>query len=93
MPTASDMYFGNTKLVVEKELISSVSQLTLSFCRPDTSLASKRGLDSKLCRHTLQKEQIFKAHIRSNTEYACLSWMTVSSDVLNQLDAVQQKAL
>ena len=58
MPTASDMYFVNIKLVVEKELISSVSQLTASFCRPDTSLASKRGLDSKLCRHTLQKEQI-----------------------------------
>ena len=103
MPTIPDLYFGSTKLAVEKELsilgvtfdsmllssrhISVISTTTKAGQR----LGALRKIDNKL--DTVGRATVYKTQIRSIVEYASLSWMIASPTVLNQLDSIQQKAL
>ena len=54
-------------------------------------LGALRKIANKL--DTAGRATVYKAQIRSIMEYACLSWMSASPTVLNQLDSIQQKAL
>ena len=54
-------------------------------------LGALRKIANKL--DTAGRATVYKAQIRSIKEYACLSWMSASPTVLNQLDSIQQKAL
>ena len=73
---------------------------TASFFGPGISKISKnagqrlgalRKIANKL--HTAGRATVYKAQIRSIMEHACLSWISASPTVLNQLDSIQQKAL
>ena len=101
MPTIPDLYFGSTQLAVERELcilgVTFDSKLLWSRHISDISkkagqrLGALRKIANKL--DTAGRATVYKAQIRSIMEYACLSWMSASPTVLNQLDSIQQKAL
>ena len=54
-------------------------------------LGALRKIANKL--DTAGRATVYKAQIRSIMEHACLSWMSTSPTVLNQLDSIHQKAL
>ncbi|XP_077977578.1 uncharacterized protein LOC144433143 [Glandiceps talaboti] len=98
-PTTPDLYFGNTKLVVEKVLnilgIKIDSKLLWTRHISDISkragqrLGALRKVASKL--DVVGRSTIYKAQIRSIMEYACLSWMSAPPTVLSQLDSFSRK--
>ena len=99
-PAIPDLYFGNTKLAVETELsilgVAVDSKLLWSRHISNISknagqrLGALRKIANKL--DTAGRAAVYKAQILSITEHACLSWMSASPTVLNQLDSIQQKA-
>ena len=96
-----DLYFGSTKLAVEKELsifgVTFDSKLLWSRHISDISkkVGQRLGALRKIANNldTVGRATVYKSQIRSIIEYACLSWMSASPTVLNQLDSIQQKAL
>ena len=100
-PTIPDLLLGNSKLVVQKELvilgITIDSKLLWSKHISDISkragqrLGALRRVASKL--DVVGRSTVYKAQIRSIMEYACLSWISASPTVLGQLESIQRKAL
>ena len=100
-PAIPDLYFGNTKLAVETELcilgVAVNSKLLWSRHISNISknagqrLGALRKIANKL--DTAGRATVYKPQIRRIMEHACLSWMSASPTVLNQLDSIQQKAL
>ena len=72
-----------------------VSQLTASFSNISKNAGQRLGALRKIANKldTTGRATVYKAQIRSTMEHACLSWMSASPTVLNQLDSIQQKAL
>ena len=99
MPTIPDLYFGSMQW--RRNSVYSASHLTASFFGPGTSRTSQKKAGQRLGAlrkianklDTVERATVYKAQIRSIMEYACLSWMSASPTVLNQLDSIQQKAL
>ena len=100
-PAIPDLYFGNTKLAVETELsilgVTVDSKLLWSRHISNISknagkrLGALRKIANKL--DTARRATVYKAQIRSIMEHACLSLMSASPTVLNQLDSIQQNDL
>ena len=101
MPAIPDLYFGNTKLAVEMELsiLGVAVDIKLLWSRHISNISKNAGqrlgalrkIANKL--DTAGRATVYKAQIRSIMEHACLSWMSASPTVLNQLDSIQLKAL
>ena len=81
-PAVPNLYFGNTKLAVETSWRRSWQQASLVQAHLQHLKHDIAG-----------RATVYKAQIRSIMEHACLSWMSTSPTVLNQLDSIHQKAL
>ena len=97
-PAIPDLYFGNTKLAVEMELsiLGVAVDSKLLWNRHISKNAGQRlGALRKIANKldTAGRANVYKAQIRSIMEHSCLSWMSTSPTVLNQLDSIKQKAL
>ena len=100
MPAIPDLYFGNTKLAVETEIsilgVAVDSKLLWSRHISNISknagqkLGALRKIANKL--DTAGRGTVYKAQIRSIMEHACLSWMSASPTVLNQLDSISAES-
>ena len=100
MPAIPDLYFGNTKLAVETEIsilgVAVDSKLLWSRHISNISknagqrLGALRKIANKL--DTAGRATVYKAQIRSVMEHACLSWMSASPTVLNQLDSISAES-
>ena len=100
-PAIPDLYFGNTKLAVEMELsiLGVAVDRKLLWSRHISNISKNawerlgalRKIANKL--DTAGRATLYKAQFRSIMEHACLSWISASPTVLNQLDSIQQKAL
>ena len=100
-PAIPDLYVENAKLAVGTELsilgVAVDSKLLWSRHISNVSknagqrLGELRKIVNKL--DTAGRATVCKAQIRSIMEHACLSWISASPTVLNQLDSIHQKAL
>ena len=93
-PAIPDLYFGTTKLAVVTDLsVLGVAVDSKLLWSRHTSNISKalRKIANKL--DTAGRATVYKVQIRSIMEHACLSWISASPTVLNQLDSIQLKAL
>lgn len=100
-PSNPDLYFGNCKLDLKKELVILGVNIDskLVWDKHLSTISNKAGQRLGALRKVaskLDKEgraTVYKAQVRSIMEYACLSWMNASQSVLSQLDSIQRKAL
>ena len=100
-PAIPDLYFGTTKLAVVTDLsiLGVAVDSKLLWSRHISNISKNAGqrlgvprkIDNKL--DTAGRATVYKAQVRSIMEHACLSWISASPTVLNQLDSIQQKAL
>ena len=100
-PAIFDLYFGNTKLAVETQLsiLGVAVDSKLLWSRHISNISKNAGQRLGALRKiankfdTAGRATVYKAQILSIMEHACLSWMSASPTVLNQLDSIQQKGL
>ena len=90
-PAFPDLYFGTTKLAVVTDLSILGGAVDVISKNVGQRIGALRRIANKL--DTAGRATVCKAQIRSIMEHACLSWMSASPTVLNQLDSIHQKAL